>query len=67
MLKMSSVLSEGAWGNWRLTHVFAVLAIVILYRDIHKETLSKLHTLNVCTYCLSLITSLTKRRCGVLG
>lgn len=67
VLKMSSVLGEGAWENWRKSLMYAVLAMVMLYRDIHKETLSKLHALNMCTYCLGRITPLIKSRCSVLG
>lgn len=66
MLKMFSVLGEGAWENWRKSHMYAVLAVVMLYRAIHKETLSELHALNMCTYCLGLITPLIKSRCSVL-
>lgn len=66
MFKMSSVLGE-EWENWRKSHMYAVLAMVMLYRDIHKEILKKLHALNMCTYCLGLITPLIKSRCNVLG
>lgn len=62
ILKMSNVLGKGAWGHWGMTYMLAILAMVMLLRDAHKETLSKLHAVNASPYCLGLLTSLIESR-----